>query len=175
MEEKWVNAVWYNGNKHEWFDLKGMFQVSNLGRVKSLLRGTETILKQHKRCKEWDYLCVKLFGHTMAVHKLVAFAFPEICGEYFDGAVVNHKNEIPTDNRADNLEWCSAAYNNKYGHRTEKTSRPVLQMKNGVIIKKWDSVRKASRYFGLGTGQIINCCKHKKHFNSAAGFQWEYA
>lgn len=39
------------------------------------------------------------------VHKLVALTFPEICGNWFEGAEIDHINGITTDNRAENLRW----------------------------------------------------------------------
>lgn len=78
--------------------------VSNEGNVKS---EKGKLLNQYPT---WNgYLRVQVHkGKThknLRVARLVAFAFPEICGEYFEGAEVNHKNCIITDNRACNLEW----------------------------------------------------------------------
>lgn len=44
-------------------------------------------------------------------HRLVAFAFPEICGEYEAGLEVDHLNTIRDDNRAENLRWVTRSQN----------------------------------------------------------------
>ena len=81
-----------------WRDIagyEGLYQVSNLGRVKSLPRktgnqysGEEKIKPQYERKGGIKYLYVNICkegkGHSINVHKLVAHAFPEICGEYFE-------------------------------------------------------------------------------------------
>ena len=123
----------------EWRDIKnyeGLYQVSNYGRIRSvdrfvynyrskngkaLIKGK--ILKQSldNTNKEIGYYFV-IFSDRKhyKVHRLVAFAFPEICGEWFEGAECNHKNEIKTDNRAINLEWVTHNYNIHYGTAIER-------------------------------------------------------
>lgn len=97
-----------------WKDIKGfegIYQVSNLGRVRSLdrvgyqghkLKGK--ILKQNKYKANLNYLAVKLYskGHrkTYRVHQLVAQTFLPNPNNYKE---INHKDEEPSNNRVDNL------------------------------------------------------------------------
>lgn len=59
-------------------------------------------------------------GSVIPIHRIIAWTFPEICGEWFEGAVVNHKDENPENNSAFNLEVCTVAYNNTYGTARER-------------------------------------------------------
>lgn len=173
-KEIWRKAIWFNEKTKQWTDFDGTYYVSNKGNVKRVIHGKEYILAQHRRAKQYDYLCVKPNNHTVNVHKLVAFAFPEICGEYFEGAQVNHKDENPLNNCAENLEWCTPAYNNHYGHRIEKTSIKIKQIKDSVVINEFKSLREAERETGINHVSISNCCKKKPHYNTAGGFSWEF-
>lgn len=98
----------------EWRDIEGyegLYQVSNLGRVKSVdrihtyeafgkiinrsIKGK--VLKGNKSGTKRDYwfvgLCKENVVNQQYIHRLVAKAFPEICGEQFEGAEINHKDE----------------------------------------------------------------------------------
>lgn len=118
----------------EWKFIVGFekYMVSNLGRVKSLnykRTGKEQLLLPNKNNR--GYLWVTLYKNgadkKCLIHRLVAEAFipnPDNLSQ------VNHINENKTDNRVDNLEWCSAIYNMNYGERTKKQSetRKKLRM-----------------------------------------------
>ena len=113
----------------EWRDVKGfegMYQVSNLGNIKSLSRTIirkdgkpmtvkENVLKPFICGVEGkQYIQVRLcdtgsFKH-IRVHQLVAVAF---LGHTIDGhkLVIDHVNDIKTDNRADNLQIVTSSYN----------------------------------------------------------------
>ena len=114
MEEPIEEEIWRSIEGYE-----GLYEVSNLGRVRSLDRYGNTgygirlykgkILSQEK--DRGGYLNVvlskKCIKTTFKVHRLVARAFPDICGEYKKGLVVDHINTVRTDNRAINLKWCT--------------------------------------------------------------------
>lgn len=120
-----------------WRDIggyEGCYQVSNLGRVKSLPRlqktrykriSKERILKQFSTGREKDYRSVKLCKDgkekTIQVHRLVAQAFipnPD------NLPCVNHKRESEKwNNCIENLEWCTYEYNNNYGTHNERCAK----------------------------------------------------
>lgn len=92
------------------------YQVSNFGRVKSLKRGKEKILKTYK--DKYGYLILHLYNNskvkTYFVHRLVALSFipnPEKL------PMINHKDESRDNNCVENLEWCDCKYNLNYGLR----------------------------------------------------------
>lgn len=166
----------------EWRDIEGfeeLYQVSNMGRVKSLNynhTGKEKILKlmdngqgyqRVKLCRDGK---VKLYY----VHRLVASAFCENPMGYNE---VNHIDENPKNNKTDNLEWCNRLYNCNYGTRnqrvTKKRSKPVIGInKASGIILEFPSAKEASRQIGISRGSICNCIKGRQ--KSAGGYIWQY-
>lgn len=113
--------------KEIWKEIKGFggnYSVSSEGRVRSngLLKGKNSkvrILKTEMSKK--GYLRVGLTKDgkqkKYLVHRLVAIAFLDNPNNLPD---VNHRNEIKTDNRVENLEWMSRRDNMNYGDRTKK-------------------------------------------------------
>jgi len=110
----------------EWKDIKGYegyYQVSNLGRVRSMPRTIHrkkfgnVYVKCHilKSTESFGYKYVSLCKGSqkrLRIHRLVAEAFipnPDNLPQ------VNHKDEDKSNNRADNLEWCTQEYNQSYG------------------------------------------------------------
>ena len=112
-------------------DIKGyedLYQVSNLGRVKSLKRISpqghllkERIKKQSNRGGGYLFvtLCKSGIQTMYSVHRLVAEAF---LSNPDNLPCVNHKDENKQNNCVDNLEWCSYQYNCNYGTRNKKIS-----------------------------------------------------
>lgn len=96
---------------------EGLYQVSNLGRVKSLNynhTNQEKIIKfgENKDGYLLVSLCKNGKSKTCKVHRLVANAFLENLNNL---PQVNHIDENKTNNIVSNLEWCDAKYNNTYG------------------------------------------------------------
>lgn len=181
MEEIYKNLSLENLEGEIWLSIEGYenYQVSNLGRVKSLRNryGTyrEKILKQGKMKN--GYLCVKLCKEGKMkicyVHRLVANAFIPNPNGY---RCVNHKDEDKTNNRVDNLEWCTQKYNVNYKNaiqrRAEKQSKQVYQYdKNRTLVAIYPSVAECGRQ-GFNFGHIAACCRGKlKHYK---GYIWSY-
>ena len=118
--------------EEEWKDIEGYenkYQVSNLGRVKSLK--SNIIMKQNLN-KKYNRYSIMLWKNGKSkrfwVVRLVAKAFvfnpnPDIFTQ------VNHKDENKTNNNSDNLEWCTVAYNNTYGTRLQRQAN-ALKLRN---------------------------------------------
>ena len=167
-----------------WKDIpgyEGLYQVSNLGRIRSLYnykRDGDNILKP--RIKR-GYYTVGLRKDGVRkwhlLHRLVAGAFilnPD------NKPQVNHKDENKLNNCADNLEWCTASYNNNYGTRQErvsksnKTCRPVLKFDlDGNLIERYHSMSEAARQNGVkSTSSIMDCCKG--NITKVKGYVYKY-
>ena len=146
-----------------WKDVKGFegrYQVSNMGRVRSLDRWTNHehpyLLKGRmlnpSMNKRKGYLRISLSDGSRnykhyEVHRLVALHF--VPG-YKDGLVVNHNNEVKTDNRADNLEWCTYQYNLNYSDVVSWKRKPVYQYDlDGNFIKKFKCGKQAEKELGF--------------------------
>lgn len=177
-EEEWRDIEGYNGK----------YQVSNLGRVKSLNyrhTGEEKILKQYK--DKDGYLSVILYKNNkikkFLVHRLAATAFidnPD-CKPCID-----HINTVKDDNRVDNLRWCTAKENVnnpiskkrrldvvKFG-KDNRNSKAVFQYSlDGKLIREWGCAMDAERELGFDQCNISRCCSGKR--KTAYGYKWKYA
>ena len=177
----------------EWRDIpeyENFYQVSSLGRVKSIERKVwngkvysthrERILKPLKNTD--GYLQVVLFKEGIRkgfkIHRLV-------CEAFFPNPLnlpeVNHKDECKTNNNVTNLEWCSHIYNCNFGTRNErsaksktnsiKLSKSVKCLETGIV---YPSVQEAERQLGFSHSQISCCCNKKYGYKTVKGFHFEY-
>lgn len=178
---------------------EGKYWVSNTGIVK----GRRKELKQWK--SDLGYCVVSLEkgkrggdreSKFMNVHRAVAMAFipnPNNLPQ------VNHKDENPSNNNVDNLEWCSAKYNMNYGdgaktrhlkidYSTEKrkdlarengaktTSKKVYQFtKKGELVKVYKSIHEAGRATGINSSHIGEVANRSKIRSTAGGFVWSFS
>jgi len=178
-----------------WKDIpnyEGLYQVSNLGRVKSLPRKTNNqycnglIMKAHN---SYGYLKLQLKKNNnykwFFIHRLVAQAF---LNNYSDALQVNHKNGIKNDNKVENLEMVTASQNqlhsyrilknipsmkNRFGEehvRAVKINQYTKQMKH---IAAWNSIIDASKKLNINASCICNVLKRRR--KTAGGYVWEYA
>ena len=197
----------------EWRDIEGyegLYQVSNLGKVKSLdrvdCRGRKLkgkIIKQ--KLTKNGYCEVTLYknGKSKAylVHRLVGIAFISNPNNL---PCINHKIDDfqhRSDNRIENLEWCTYEYNNNYGTRKEKASESMIGKNKGKpninIISEnhpkakkircittgeiFNTIRDASKKYNINESNISKCCnlnnKRKsagKHPITGEKLVWEY-
>lgn len=158
-----------------WHDIdgyKGLYQVSNKGRVKSLKYGKERILRPGWMSGGYLFviLCKNGNQSKQRIHRLVAQAFisnPE------NKSQVNHLDENKLNNCVENLEWATAKENNNYGTRNERASKKILQYsKSGDFIREWQSAAEVERVLDICSSNITKCCKGKR--KSSGGFIWIY-
>lgn len=162
-----------------WKDIpgfEGIYQVSNLGNVRSLDRSVKRkdgrlvrFRGQALKARVTDdgYLQVQLSNgdnpKTIKVHRLVAEIFIPNPNELPE---VNHKDENKTNNAASNLEWCSHGYNSRYGTRgariSQKNGKPVEAYAPGDVHASilFDSISQAAEYFGVAGESVRQAIKY---------------
>lgn len=177
--EEWKDIEWY-----EW-----VYQVSNLGRVKSLFFKNHKYKIQREKMrklhndKDWYQILLlskNKINCNKKVHRLVAQAFlpnPD------NKPCINHKNWIRNDNHIENLEWCTIKYNNYYSFielwrqwkkwENCKLSKKIVQYdKKWSKIKIWQWIRSAWRELWIKPPNISACLKWI--WKTAWGFIWKY-
>ena len=166
-----------------WKDItgyEGLYQVSNLGRVKSLPRVNRCVDKYYTRKGKVLTGHPDKNGRRFMVHRLVAMSFIPNSNKL---PQVNHINEIVNDNRVANLEWCDCKYNIQYGTGIKRRAKSqmnrhgakkVLQFTlHGEFIREFPSTMEIVRVCGFRQSHINECCLGKA--KTAYGYKWKYA
>ena len=182
MKEIWRDIINY----------EGLYQVSNLGRIKSLAK---TIYRyngfgyynQHypekiltvfydRRGYPMTFLYKNGKRKTRRIHRLVAEAFipnPE------DKTQVNHINGCKTDNRVCNLEWATNDENMEHAvsnglHKNpfvsnNPRSKEVICIETGEVF---NTITEATKKYKVHNANVSACCRGKKQ--TAGGYHWKY-
>lgn len=175
-------------------DYEGLYQVSNLGRVKSLPRERKSnrgsICKVRERIMKPTldsdgYIHYGLSRNSKTItfksHRLVAICFiPNPNPLLFNQ--INHIDGNKLNNRPENLEWCDAKHNNHEAlriglrggrpYRPRIDSPPISQFKGDVLVENYDCLAEAARKTGILKNAILNCLKGRS--KSSGGYRWEY-
>lgn len=182
-----MEEIWKNINGYE-----GYYQVSNMGRVRSLDRYVNNegarnesklifvkgkILKPHDAGQEHLTVCLMRdgVGKVCYIHRLVLEAFTDNPDNL---PCINHKDEDPYNNELTNLEWCTHKYNTNYGtciqRRKMKVSKSVDRFNmNMEYVDSFDSVSDAERELNIDRSSIAKCARGER--KSAGGYIWKYA
>ena len=158
-------------NGEIWKDIleyEGLYKISSLGRVFSYK--SRKILTPFFAGKGYKMITLVSNGNKVKhyIHRLVAKTFIPNPKNY---PCIDHINTVHTDNRVENLKWCSFTQNNLNPITNSKRFKPVAQLKNNNLIHIFHSINEATKY-GFCLGQIINCCKGRNKHHK--GFQWMY-
>lgn len=166
-----MNEIWIDINGYE-----GLYQISNLGQVKSFQKDKEKILSLAYNNAGYlkVILCKNGTKKTHLVHQLVAHAF--VPG-YREGLVVNHIDENKSNNHASNLEWVSQRENTIHGTGTEKRIRARQANKGKSIYcpelnMTFKTQTEASRYFGCSHQHISKVLSGER--NGINGYHLEF-
>ena len=184
MEEIWKDIPGY----------EGLYQINNTGLIKSLERTLNPgCCKIGRTTKEkiispyitkQGYLRVQLCKNSKTkkffVHRLVAEAFIPNSNNY---KCINHKDEIPTNNNVQNLEWCTHKYNSNYGTIKERAKesrrknnsgcKRVEQLdRYGNHIAFYRSAKEAEIKNNIKGTDVSQCCRGLR--KTAKGFIWKY-
>ena len=147
--ETWVDCLW-NGGVYV-----GIYQVSDLGRVRSVDRVDNAGKRQRGRIIKpqlgtTGYFHVRLYcdgkGKTIKVHKLVAMHFTP---NWFESAHINHMDLNRLNNNASNLEYTTQAKNNEHAF-ARKWLVTFPCNKQEVVY----NLSKFCREYGLHTGSM---------------------
>ena len=198
---------WYIINigtmKEIWRDIpgyEGYYKASNLGVIKSQDRHVSHCRSKSGSCflkgkiKKYEsdkngYYKINLSkeGSTVKffVHRLIASAFIINPEKKF---YINHRNGIKTDNRVENLDWCTHSENDLHAYKTglrkapysslgkfgkdHPRSKAVLQFdKKGDFIKRYESCTNASEDTDVSISMISSVCSGSRHSKK---FIWKY-
>lgn len=174
--------VWKSINGYE-----GLYEVSNLGRVRSVDRivdgrngvvsGKILSFSDNGTGYKQVCLCKKNIKSTRYVHRLVAEAFIPNPQKLTD---VNHKNEHRYDNVVSNLEWCTKEYNQNYNNCPLKRRLALISIrgkgvcsydKDGNLVKEYLCASDVQND-GYIRRNVVMCCQGKRRI--CGGLFWAF-
>ena len=143
---------------------EGLYEISNLGRARSLKRATtngKPLKLYHNKINGYVYITTSKDGVRKSVraHKAVMVAFT---GEH-PGMQINHIDGDKTNNRLDNLEWCTGSENMVHAYKNDLVNLPTKQVIDLDSGKIFGSVTEASHSVGGNKADCVTrVCKGKR-------------
>lgn len=185
MEDKdFEDEIWMDIPNYE-----GYYQASNYGRVKRLSRVAyrnngkspnakyyidEKIKKIQKQTQGYSQVVLYKNGKfkTIRLNTLIAKMFvPNLDNKLY----VNHIDGNKDNNRADNLEWCTASENVLHAYQTglcHHYTKKIAQIdENQNVVCVYDSIKSAADQLKKSKGNICYACKHN---TKSYGYYWRY-
>lgn len=154
------------------------YEVSNCGRIRNIHTKQEKAVRYTKTGYGITDLKENGKKKTCYVHRLVAEAFID---NPYNLPCINHKDENKRNNHAENLEWCTVQYNNRYGTHKERISETQtklhgksilkIDITTGEVIETFPSIVAASQNVGVTHQAIMWALKAKNH--TCKGYKWE--
>ena len=148
-----------------WRDIEGyegMYQVSDLGRVRSKKYGYWRVMRPANNGKGYLIVHLKRDGSqkNFLVHRLVASAF--IPNTDSSKTIINHINSIRDCNRVENLEWCDYQYNNTYNdiHHRRIVNRISSKYKRDKIRNLYNPELSTKQNLEIFKANGIDCSRY---------------
>ena len=198
ITENWSPARYIRENETV-LDFSGLYEVSDMGRVRSLNYNHTGKVKVLCQCtnkgkdgtiRHTVWLCKDRKQYNLNVHRLVLSSFrPKGHRDgYFSGAVVNHKIErtaVSCINELSNLEWISQRQNNSTEHCREArskahTNHPSLSKRVKVTdlttgeVAEYPSAHEAGRALGINPNVPAGCIKCYKGYYKKLNLHFMY-
>ena len=175
-----------------WRSYKDIYEVSNLGNVRTIPYTDKSgHLRTPKDCAIYykkNYYYTTIHRRPMLVSLLVAKVFPDICGEWFEGCDVHHKDFDRSNNSAENLIVLSKEEHIRLHHDAETTKenrskarkkwwsgrpknnvnkrKPIIAILEGKIVGVYDGAVTAAKELNISRGQICNNLKGRSKYTT---------